>query len=68
MTAKSKKCSRTYRLEPALAARLDDICWRRLVYSSHLVEFLLTAALDQVDAGTLEIPLQPVVCGIVDAA
>jgi hypothetical protein len=51
--------SRTYRLDAALVARLDEVTAEKRLFPSDLVRFLLGYALDQVDAGALVIPTTP---------
>ena len=47
---------RTWNVTPELARRVNATAEEHGLWPSDLVRFLLTAALDQLDRGTLEIP------------
>lgn len=46
---------RTYRLQPRTARRIKELAAKNEVFDSSLVDYLLTRALDLVDAGRLPI-------------
>ena len=50
---------RTYKLTPELICRLNATCSELRVYPSELVRFLLSRALDQIEAGDLQVPTKP---------
>ena len=52
--------NRTYQLRPETARRVKALATGRGVYDSSLVDWLLTYALDQVDAGRLDFGRRPV--------
>lgn len=52
--------ARTYRLQPATIRRIDALAAAVNLYQSALVDALLTAALDDVDAGRLAVRTRPV--------
>ncbi len=50
--------TRTYAITPDLVARLDEAVCKFRVGHSDLVRYLLSVALDQVESGSLEIPVK----------
>lgn len=60
------RIARSYQLRFRTIRRLVKLCQALGVYPSDLVDYLLTASLDRVDAGELVIETRPVYCRIVD--